>query len=110
MKLGSLTDELRMLQGVRPATPVVKQPAGMGDGVQKNAPSFGDFLEKQLNEMNQMGLDVDQKINDTIQGKVANPHETMIAIQQADISFKLMLNVKEQLEQTYQTIMRTSIG
>ena len=99
-------DELRMLRGIEPITPTPKQ--GMGQ-VQKGA-SFGDFLEKQLSEVNELGLDVEKKMQAAVEGKTSNPHEVQIAIQKADVAFKLMLSVKEQLEQAYQTVMRTSIG
>lgn len=106
-KLGSLTDELRMLQGGNPLSP---KKNGEMETPEKGKVSFGDFLSKSFNEMNEMGLDVDRKIQSVVEGKAANPHETMIAIQEADVSFRLMLNVKDQLEQAFQTIMRTSVG
>lgn len=101
-----LTDQLRMLKGVEPMSPRSTQ--GVVDPAKKQ--DFLDFLKTQLNEVNNIGLEADKKIQDTIEGRVANPHETIIAIQKADVSFKLMMSVKDQLEQAYQQIMRTSIG
>jgi flagellar hook-basal body complex protein FliE len=96
----SLSQQLEMLKGVSsPQTPE-----------KTSKVSFGDFLEKKFDELNQIGLDVDKKIQATAEGKSENPHETIIAIQKADVTFKLMLSVKDQLEQAYQQIMRTSIG
>lgn len=102
----SLADQLRMIKGVEP----IQQPRTGESSATSNKPSFLNFLEKSVNEANELGLDVDRKIRDTIEGTAANPHETIIAIQKADISFRLMLAVKDQLEQAYQQIMRTSIG
>lgn len=99
----SLVDQLKMLRGAEPILP-------KGAVTEPTKASFMDFLSKSVGEMNQTGLDVDKKIQDTIEGKNENPHETMIAIQKADVSFRLMLTVKEQIEQAYQTIMRTTIG
>lgn len=99
----SLIDELKMLRGVEPMNPQPKKAGGNGQ-------SFGDFLKDKLSEVNQLGLDADQKIQATIEGRAENPHETQIAIQKADVAFKLMLSVKDQIEQAYQTVMRSSIG
>jgi len=99
----SFVDELRMVRGVEG----LKSPELSHE---KKSASFGDFLEKKFDELNQAGLEVDQKIQNSIEGKSENPHETIIAIQKADVQFRLMLSMKEQLEQAYQQIMRTSIG
>ena len=102
----SLSDQLQMLKGVEPITP--RSTKSVVDPAKKQ--DFLDFLKTQLQEANNAGLEADQKLQDTIEGKVANPHETIIAIQKADVSFRLMMSVKDQLEQAYQQIMRTSIG
>jgi len=107
IKIGSsFAEELKMLRGIEPITPAPK--SGVS-GVAKGA-SFGDFLEKQLSDVNELGLDVEKKMQAAVEGKSNNPHEVQIAIQKADVAFKLMLSVKDQLEQAYQTVMRTSIG
>ena len=101
-----IADELKMLRGYEPIAPVTNKPIG----VPKGGASFGDFLKQQLNEVNSLGLDVEKKMQEAVEGKSQNPHEVQIAIQKADVAFKLMLGVKDQLEQAYQTVMRTSIG
>lgn len=99
----SLVDQLKMLRGVEPMTP-------QGATTPPTKTSFMEYLQQNFTELNQTGLDVEKKIQDSVEGKTANPHETMIAIQKADVSFRLMLTVKDQLEQAYQQIMRTTIG
>lgn len=104
----SLSTNLSLLKGVAPIEPPSpKQPSATAGG---GKVSFGEFLQQSVEEMNRTGLEVDRKIQDHIEGKTDNPHETMIAIQQADVSFRLMLSVKDQIEQAYQTIMRSTIG
>jgi flagellar hook-basal body complex protein FliE len=104
IKAGNLFDELRMLRGVEPIT------NGQGPKAAVGGVSFSDLLEQKLGEVNQLGLEADKKIQEAIEGRSENPHETQIAIQKADVAFKLMLSVKEQIEQAYQTVMRSSIG
>jgi flagellar hook-basal body complex protein FliE len=97
-----LVDELRMLRGVEPIAPKMQPQNSSGM-------SFGDFLIQKITEANELGLEADRKIQDMIEGRSQNPHETHIALQKADVAFKLMLTVKDQLEQAYQTVMRASI-
>jgi len=102
----NLAEELRMLKGVKPIDHSFSEPKISEPSKQ----SFMDFLSKNLEEVNEMGLDVDRRIQETVEGRDPNPHETMIAIQKADVSFRLMLTVKEQLESAYQQLMRTTLG
>jgi flagellar hook-basal body complex protein FliE len=98
-----LAEELKLLRGVRD----IGAPEKVTNDGKAN---FVDFLKAQVQEVNQLGLDLDHKMELQLQGKLANPHEAAIAMQKADVSFKLMLAVKEQLEAAYQQIMRTTIG
>lgn len=75
-----------------------------------NGVSFGDFLKNQLEEVNRLGIESNKAIERNLDGTDPNPHTAMIAVQKADISFKLMLSVKEKLIQAYEQIVRTPIG
>jgi flagellar hook-basal body complex protein FliE len=110
----AMNDQMRMMRGVDSILPKksaeIGQPIpGQGGGAQ-GAVSFMDYLEQQVKETNQLGLDSDRRIAATINGEDVNPHETVIALQQADISFRLMLTVKERLIQAYDQLMRTPLG
>jgi flagellar hook-basal body complex protein FliE len=104
----SLADELRMLRGIEPITP---KKADAADPLSpERKADFLEFLKTQLSELNQLGLEAEQKVQDSVEGKADNPQETVIALQKADVSFRLLLTIRDQLEQAYQQIIRSSIG
>ena len=105
----SLSQQLKMLKG---ATGIQEQTATPGvSGVQDTKrPGFTDFLQKSFSEVNDLGLEADRSIQRALEGKEANPHNTMIALQKADVSFRLLLSVQQRLVQAYQQIIRTPIG
>lgn len=68
----------------------------------KGAATFSQFLDQMLNAQTK-AKDVGEKF---ALGKSQNIHETMIQMQKADISFSLMVSVRNKLLEAYQTIMR----
>ena len=114
-------DQLRMMRGadsLSPRTRHIGEDSGVldtgvpkTDGVpDKNKPSFSEFLLEQFNESNQLGMEADRRIDMSVRGEDPSPHETIIAIQKADVSFNLLLSIKDKLEQAYQTLIRTQMG
>ncbi|MDD2943340.1 MAG: flagellar hook-basal body complex protein FliE [bacterium] len=75
----------------------------------KGQKSFTEFLKESVSEVNNISLEADQGIRDAIAGRDVNPHTTMIAMQKADISFRLMMQVKQRLEQAYEQVIRTQV-
>ena len=71
--------------------------------------SFADLLSDQINKVNEMGLEADKKASDQLAGKDINPHESIIALQKAEISFQLLSAVKDKVIAAYQEIMRTPL-
>jgi flagellar hook-basal body complex protein FliE len=78
-------------------------------GTAKAAPGFGEMLKESLNEVNKMQLDADKSVEDLATGKNKNIHETMIAISQADMAFRMTMQVRNKVVDAYQEIMRMSI-
>lgn len=70
---------------------------------------FGDLLKNALKDVNDAQLNADEAIKKVLNGETQNIHETMIALQKADVSFKLMLEVRNRLLEAYQEIMRTQV-
>ena len=82
---------------------IQKPTEGKGEG-------FGEFLMRSLEDVNEAGLHADRKIQGTLAGTEPNPHSTLIALQQADISFRLMMAVKDRVVQAYTQVMQTPLG
>ncbi len=67
-----------------------------------------DF-SKMLNEVNTLQLAADKKIEEFATVREKDLHGTMIAMQKADVSLRLLLQVRAKLTSAYQEIMRTQL-
>ena len=70
---------------------------------------FSDFVERSLTEVNGQMLNADRAINDLATGKNQDIHNTMIAMQKAEISFELVLQIRNKLMTAFDEIRRMSI-
>lgn len=103
------SDQMRMIRGVESIAPKSIEPTP-GQVEEGGKASFMDLLVQQMDSANKAGLEADNLIKRAAAGDEVNPHETVIAVQKADISFNLMLSIKDRLEQAYQTLIRTQMG
>lgn len=70
--------------------------------------SFGTMLARSLNEVNQLHLAADDAAQDFAAGKQKDIHQTMIALEKADVAFQLLMQVRNKIISAYETIMRMS--
>lgn len=71
-------------------------------GKPDNGPeSFGKFLLEGIQEVNQMQQDADRAVESLFTGGDVNPAEVLTAVQKADMSFKMMLQVRNKMMQAY---------
>ncbi|MEA2103743.1 MAG: flagellar hook-basal body complex protein FliE [Candidatus Cloacimonadota bacterium] len=75
----------------------------------KKNTSFLQIIKNQLEDVNKMQLDANQKINEFATGDVKNVHDVMIAMEKADISFNLMVEIRNKLVESYKEIMRMQV-
>jgi flagellar hook-basal body complex protein FliE len=66
---------------------------------------FGDVMKQAINRVNDMQIHADQSVQQLVKGQ-AGIHETMIAMQKADISFRLLLQIRNKAMDAYREIMR----
>ena len=69
---------------------------------------FADTLKSMLLHVDRQIKDADQKAEDFALGKEYDLHEIMIASEKADLSFRLLLRIRNKLLDAYQEIMRMS--
>jgi flagellar hook-basal body complex protein FliE len=73
------------------------------------AESFANVLKSAVSGVNQDQLDAEKSINNYVSGKDTNLHNTLLSLEKAEVSFKLMMQVRGKLMEAYQQIMRTSV-
>lgn len=103
----NLIDKLRMLQtSEKPFAQEVGEIQGSPDDGKL---SFSKLLADSFEKVNREGIAADEAVNNALLRNEPNPHQALIAIQEAELSFSLMLSIKERLETAYQTVIRTQI-
>lgn len=73
-------------------------------GAAETETGFGEVLKGAVNSINHLEADADQKIVDMLQGK-ADIHESMIALQKADLSMRLFMKVRNKVVEAYREVM-----
>ena len=72
-----------------------------------NAPSFGGLLKQSIEEVSELQDDASERVEAFVRGEDVPLHEVVLAQEEAEISFRLLLQVRNNLVQAYQEIMRT---
>jgi flagellar hook-basal body complex protein FliE len=70
----------------------------------QDAASFKNFLMESLDQVNSLQQDADLAVQQLVTGGDANPAEVLTAVQKADLSFRMMMQVRNKLMQAYQEI------
>ncbi|MDQ6972236.1 MAG: flagellar hook-basal body complex protein FliE [Mariprofundaceae bacterium] len=78
----------------------------------EKAPSQGQFatlINQYVNQTNHQKLDASKAAVELATGKSHNVSETMLALQKADVSFQLMLSVRNKIVDAYREVMRMQV-
>lgn len=78
-------------------------------GAQAAGDTFSTVLKDSMEKVNKLQTEADQAIQGLAKGDTGNIHETMIAIEKANLSFNLMVQVRNKLVAAYEEIMRTQV-
>ncbi|HEV2469754.1 MAG TPA: flagellar hook-basal body complex protein FliE [Candidatus Sulfotelmatobacter sp.] len=80
------------------------------------APSFGtseptetgfrDMLHSAIDDMQNLESQAEAKVSGVIDGNGADVHSAMIAVEKADLSFQLMMQVRNKIVSAYEEISR----
>lgn len=70
---------------------------------------FGDMLKTSIAEVNQAQISADHAAEQIAAGETKNLHGAMIKLEEADISLRLMVQVRNKAVEAYQEIMRMQV-
>lgn len=71
--------------------------------------SFGDVLKDSLNEVNEEQLKAQYAMTDMATGQIKDLHQAALAINKAELSMKMMLEVRNKAISAYKEILRTQM-
>ena len=71
--------------------------------------SFGDMLSNAIQSVDDSMKASDAGVQNYISGQTDNIHDVMISMQQAQLSFQMMVEVRNRLVETYQELSRMQI-
>ena len=75
----------------------VRQPAA-------NQSDFFHTLEGAMDKVQQMQASADQQVAGVLQGNGQDLHSAMVAVEKADLTFQMMMQVRNKIVQAYQTV------
>jgi flagellar hook-basal body complex protein FliE len=100
-------DKIAPLSALSPiAEPASVQPLVSG---QQAGTGFQGALKEAIASINDIQQGANQAVEALATGQSQNIHQAMIALQQADISFQLMMQIRNKLVTAYEEIQRMQI-
>lgn len=71
--------------------------------------SFSDMVKDAINSVDQAQKTADQNVENIVMGKSDNIHEAMISMEKAQLSFQLMMEIRNKAVETYKELSRMQI-
>ncbi|MFY9253085.1 MAG: flagellar hook-basal body complex protein FliE [Fuerstiella sp.] len=71
--------------------------------------SFADLIQNLVEGTNKDHADVQQSVEDLVSGKSDGIHEVVMTASQAELSFRLMMEIRNRLISSYQEIIRMQV-
>ncbi len=70
---------------------------------------FGKVLNEFIHKVSDLQNNADEKIQKLASGEVKDIHEVMSALAEADVSFKMMMTIRNKLIDAYKEIMKMQV-
>ena len=71
--------------------------------------SFKDLFKEYLNDVNAMQKDAEDSIAKLAAGEIKDVHQVMTKVAEAEISFKMMMEIRNKLVSAYQELSKMQI-
>jgi len=71
--------------------------------------SFAEILKKSISEVNRMQIEAKEALEALATGKEKDIQKVMITLQKADVSLRMLMEVRNKAIEAYQEIMRMQV-
>ena len=99
----SLLSQIERLPG---KTDAVEMPSSLPATAPADSNSFSSLLGKMVSDVNTQQINSAQTVNALQSGANVPLHQAVISMEEASVSFQLMVEVRNKLLESYQEIMR----
>lgn len=79
------------------------------EGGKEAGKTFGEFLQDSITKVNSLQKDANIAMEKLASGESQNLHETLLAVEKAEISFKMMNQIRTKVLDAYREIMKMQI-
>ena len=84
-------------------------PPQLTDAAQDGEASFKNLLVEGINQVNSMQQQADRAVEQLVTGEEVDPATVLTSIQKADMSFRMMMQIRNKLMQAYQEVKNMRI-
>ncbi len=92
------------ITGIPLTPPAAPLAAPLGGAAAAGGGEFKNILLEALGQVNTMQSQANQAVEQLVTGGDVNPAEVLTTLQKADISFRMMLQIRNKLVQAYQEV------
>lgn len=71
--------------------------------------SFDNYLTDEINNVNNNIIKADESLADFAAGKTSNIHEVLLSIEEAKLSFQMILQVRNKVVESMQEVLRMQV-
>jgi flagellar hook-basal body complex protein FliE len=69
-------------------------------------PDFHDLLSSAVDDIQQLETQAETKVNGVLEGNGSEVHSALIAVEKADLTFQMMMQVRNKIVSAYEEISR----
>ena len=80
-----------------------------GAKVKKGAASFSEILKESISKVAELEKEADEQTEKLVKNETQDVHNTMISVQKADLSFQMMMQIRNKIIDAYQEIMKIQV-
>lgn len=84
-------------------------PSGPAPQPTKSDSSFGDVVRDMLKDVNQQQHQADSSIQQLMTGETDSVDDVVMSVVQADLAFRMVLEIRNRLISSYQEVMRMQV-
>lgn len=99
---------MNTINGLGTMSPLSPKP-GSEASIESTGADFGNMLKSMIGNVNDAQLSGEQAIEKLHSGKATHLHEVMIAVEEADISLRMLVQLRNRAQAAYDEIMRMQL-